>query len=150
MLQEQIPNRAPEQASEFLFEFMKKCDFGAIATVTAEGKPEVAIMQFAVTEDLQLIFDTPASTRKYKNIQKNNHVAFAIWREFDIAQYEGAAIELQGEELAQYKEVLFVKNPDARQWEPIIPDLTFFKVVPHWIRYTGFKQDPWEIAFPKK
>jgi len=150
MLPETTPSRVPEQAPEFLFEFMNGCELGAMATVTAEGKPEVAIMQFAVTENLELIFDTPASTRKYTNIQENNHVAFAIWKEFDIAQYEGIAIELQGEELARYKEVLFAKNPDARQWESIVPDLTFFKVAPQWIRYTGFIQEPWEITFPKK
>ena len=149
MLPEKTPSRVPEQAPEFLFEFMNGCELGAIATVTTEGKPEVAIMQFAVTEDLELIFDTPASTRKYQNIQENNYVAFAIWKEFDIAQYEGVAIELQGEELTRYKEILFTKNPDARQWESVVPDLAFFKIIPRWIRYTGFKQDPWEITFPE-
>ena len=149
MVSEQVSKNVPEHAPAFLFGFMNKCDLGAIATVTADNKPEVAAMQFAVTENLELIFDTPASTRKYQNIQENNYVAFAIWKEFDIAQYEGVAIELHGEELARYKEVFFAKNPDARQWESVVPDLAFFKIIPRWIRYTGFKQDPWEITFPE-
>ena len=78
------------------------------------------------------------------------YIAFAIWKEFNIVQYEGLAIELQGDELARYKEIFFAKNPDARQWENVVPDLTFFKIVPRWLRYIGFKQDPWEIAFPEK
>ena len=149
------PELKPSQASEpaqraLLVNFIKGCEIGAIATVTPDSEPEVAAMQFAVTDNLELIFDTPASTRKYQNIQENNYVAFAIWKEFDIVQYEGLAIQLGGEELAQYKEIFFTKNPDARQWVDIVPDLTFFKIVPRWIRYTGFKEEPWEITFPEK
>lgn len=149
------PDLKPSQSSEqiqraFLYNFIQGCELGAIATVTSDDKPEVAAMQFAATADLELIFDTPASTRKYQNIQGNNYVAFAIWREFDIVQYEGTAIELHGGEVARYKEMFFAKNPDARQWEDVVPDLTFFKIVPRWIRFTGFKQEPWEIMFPEK
>lgn len=60
---EQINSRKFEQAQRtLLFDFMNKCDLNAIATIAVDDKPEVAIMQFAVTERLEIIFDTLAST----------------------------------------------------------------------------------------
>ena len=72
------------------------------------------------------------------------------WRDLRKRNFPRGLIQLQGEELDRYKEIFFAKNPDARQWEDLVPDLAFFKIIPQWIRFTGFKQEPWEVTFPEE
>ena len=113
-----------------------------MATVTSEGLPECAIIEFAETPDLEIIFDTSKEYRKYKNLQHPN-VAFAIGsRDANTGlQYEGVAKELSGEELDSAKKIFFSKCPGARKWETE-PDTVYFKVTPKWMRYRSYNTDP--------
>ena len=68
-------------------------------------------------DDLELIFDTFTSSRKYKNLQKNNNVSFVIgWDDNITVQYEGIAQEVKGEEAEKYKQIYWEKNPEAKRW----------------------------------
>ena len=66
------------------------------------------------------------------------------WDENITVQYEGEASELKGEEMNKYKEIYFEKNPRAKKWEER-EGITYFKVVPKWIRYSDLNKNPWEI-----
>lgn len=126
-------------------EFIKKHDIGVISTVTPEGLPEAAVIEVVVTDDLELIFDTFVTYRKYKNIEHNPNVAFVIgWDNNITVQYEGRAQELKGEEVEKYKEIYFSKNPDAKKWEKL-EDITYFKVIPKWLRYRDGNTDPMTV-----
>lgn len=93
----------------------------ALATVTESGKPQVAIMRYTVTDDMEILFQTSMKTRKYANLMKNPDVAIAIgWGEDMVTmQYEGVAQKVG------------VENEKSQ-----------FKVSPTWVRY-------WDIGGTK-
>lgn len=119
-----------------------------LASVGSNDMPEAAVMEFAQTENLELIFDTINTTRKYLNLKKNPKIAFVIgWDEGTTVQYEGIAEELHGKKLIAYKKIMFAKNLSFQSWEHL-PGMTYFKVTPRWIRYSAMNQLPWKITFP--
>lgn len=95
-------------------------------------------MGYAVTPELEIIFDTVKTSRKYPNLKKNPRVAWVLGCSSEITvQYEGMAQELEGAELAKYKKTYFAAFPDgpARQsW----PGITYFVVRPKWVRYCDY------------
>ena len=131
----------------FLYKYIHKRTIGVLATISSDGQPEAAVMEFGDTKNLELIFDTQKTSRKYNNLKHNPHVEFVIgWENMTTVQYEGIAKELIGRELGKYKKIMFSKNADFAKWENI-PEMTYFKVTPLWIRYSTMDQEPWEIAF---
>ncbi len=130
------------------YEFMKEESLAVLATASEDGRPEAALMGFAVTPDLEIIFDTVKSSRKYPNLKRNPRVAWVVGCTAEITvQYEGMAEELEGEELAKYKKIYFAKFPDgpAREsWRGI----TYFVVRPKWVRYCDY--DPKERRIEEK
>ena len=51
----------------------------AVLATESAGKPYTSLIAYALTPDIKgLIFITPKSTRKYKNILKNNQVSLLI------------------------------------------------------------------------
>lgn len=121
--------------------FLQAEKFGVLATATEDGKPEAALMGFAVTPQLEIIFDTVRSFRKYPNLKKNPRVAWVIGCSSEISvQYEGIAVELEGAGLEKYKSIYAKKYPDSTgrdKW----PDLTYFLVRPKWVRYGDYTPD---------
>ena len=95
-------------------------------------------MGFAVTPELEIVFDTVRSSRKYPNLKKNPCVAWVIGCTTEVTvQYEGIAEELEGEELARYKKPYFAKftdGPERQSW----PGITYFVVRPKWVRYSDY------------
>ncbi len=125
--------------------FLKDHQIGVISTVTENGNPEAAVIGFAETDNLELIFETFSTYRKYKNIKSNNKIAFVIgWDENITVQYEGEAHELKVEEKEKYKEIYFTKRPIAKKWENKL-EIRYFKVIPRWIRYSNLNAKPWEV-----
>lgn len=131
----------------FLYEFINKRKLGVIATVAPGGQPEVAVMEVAVTKDLELIIDTSNTTRKYANLKKNPRVAVAFgWEAQDTVQYEGVAQELTVKAREKYRRIFLTKHPDAKKWDAD-PTTMYFKITPAWIRYTAMDQEPWVVRF---
>jgi hypothetical protein len=91
------------KSPEFLA-FLQAHRWAIEATSSLEGVPQAAIIGFAVTPQLEMVFDTLTSTRKAANLQTNPRVAFVIggWNDTDpkTLQYEGRADFPQGEELS--------------------------------------------------
>lgn len=128
-----------------ILDFIKRHNLAVISTVGANSRPESAVLEFGETEDLELIFDTFISSRKYKNLQTNKNVSFVIgWDEAITVQYEGTAEEVKGEEAEKYKQIYWAKNPKAERWETR-EGITYFKVTPQWIRYSDLNNDPWDV-----
>jgi general stress protein 26 len=132
-----------------ILDVMSKHKLAVISTV-AFNKPEAALIGFNHTADLQLMFGTFISFRKYNNIKNNPHVAFVIgWQDSITVQYEGKAEELKDAELAEYKEKYLEKFPNARKYINNSEE-RFFKVTPTWLRYTdlsGPTEEVIEIKF---
>lgn len=131
-----------------LLTFLRGQPWAVEASVTPDGAPQAAVVGVAVTDALELVFDTLGVTRKAANLRANPRVAFAIgWDHAQTVQYEGVADEPTGDTLTALQAVYFARFPDglARQaW----PTLTYFRVRPTWIRYTDFRgPQPVEFVF---
>jgi len=123
---------------EEVFQFMDGERLAVLATVGEDGRPEAALMGFAVTPELEIIFDTVRSSRKYPNLKNNPRVAWVIGCTTEVTvQYEGVADELEGEELAKCKKTYFAKFPDGPARESW-PGITYFVVRPKWVRYCDY------------
>lgn len=135
-----------QQEKELIYNFIHKHELAALATVDKTGKPEVAMVEFGDSPELEIIFDTlHPSYWKYENIKNNNAVALAIgWENNITVQYEGLAIEIEGEEKDRCKKIYFTKNPIAEKWDSH-PEIKYFKVMPRWIRYSDYSVKPYKI-----
>ncbi len=124
-----------------VFEFMNNQRLAVLATVTDSGRPQAALLGIAVTPQLEIIFDTVKSSRKYPNLKKNPRVAWVVGCTTEVTvQYEGIAEELVGEELVKYKKIYFAAFPDGpvrENW----PGITYFVVRPTWLRYCDYNPD---------
>ena len=58
---------------EFLYQFIKRHPLGVLTTVSREHRPEAALIGIAVTENLEIIFDTVKDSRKYPNLLHDPH-----------------------------------------------------------------------------
>jgi nitroimidazol reductase NimA-like FMN-containing flavoprotein (pyridoxamine 5'-phosphate oxidase superfamily) len=125
-----------------LLAYMRAQRLGVLGTLAPSGEPQAALVGYAVTPDLELLFDTLQTTRKYRNIQANPRVSFTIGNtagtgDERTVQYEGVAEELAGESLARLQPVYFAAWPDGvgrKQW----PHITWIVIRPRWIRYSDF------------
>jgi pyridoxine/pyridoxamine 5'-phosphate oxidase len=131
--------------------FMARFRYGVLSSISSDGTPQSALVGIATTPDLEIIFDTVKSSRKYPNLIRNSCCSFVVgWDGEQTVQFEGVAIEPQGEELRRYQEAYFAAWPDGparMSW----PGIAYFVVRPTWIRYSDFDQKPplvEEIAFP--
>ena len=121
-----------------VYRFMDRERLAVLATTDEKGQPEAALMGFAVTAELEIIFDTVRTSRKYPNLKKNPRVAWVVGCTSEITvQYEGVTQELEGEELAKYKKVYFAAFPDGPTRESW-PGITYFVVRPKWVRYCDY------------
>jgi general stress protein 26 len=131
------------QKRKIILDFIKKEKIGVLSTVTPDGKPEAAVMAISQTDNLELVFQTPKSYRKYINLKKNPNVAVAFgWdvKEFITVQYEGIAKEARGQEIDECRKIHIAKNPESEKYA-YIPENKYFRVKPKWIRYWDFNSN---------
>jgi len=128
-----------------ILSFIKLHSIAVIATSNSQGKPEDAVLEFSERDNLELIFDTFSTYRKYKNLQTNKNVAFVIGWDNDITvQYEGEAFELQNKERDEYQKIHLRKLPNSAKFVSM-EEIRYFKVLPKWIRYSNLAATPWEV-----
>jgi pyridoxine/pyridoxamine 5'-phosphate oxidase len=133
-----------------LLSFLQQSRLGILSTIGPSGEPQSALVGIAVTPELEIVFDTVKTSRKYPNLVARPACAFVFgWTGVpgspagpeQTLQYEGAAEELQGSELERCQEVYFRVWPDGPArlaW----PGIVYFVVKPRWIRYSDFDLNP--------
>ena len=125
-----------------LHSFMSQHRYGVVSSMAANGTVQSALVGIAVSPELEIIFDTVKSSRKYPNLIARPACSFVVgWSGEQTVQFEGIAVEPQGHELKRYQEMYFAVWPDGplrMTW----PGLTYLVVVPRWIRYSDFDQRP--------
>ena len=121
--------------------FISKQKLGVLGTLSSGG-PQAALVGIAVTPELEIIFDTVNTSRKFHNLMLNPRCSFVVGWEAEITvQYEGQAGQSEGVALARYQQTYFAQWPECRShlsW----PGITYFVVQPNWIRYSDFDQNP--------
>jgi hypothetical protein len=100
------------------------------------------VVGYAVTDALELVFDTLDVTRKAANLRRDPRIAVVIgWDEVAderTLQLEGIADEPTGEERARLVATYLEKFPDGlqrQQW----PGLIYVRVRPTWLRYSDYR-----------
>ena len=131
-----------------LLTFMRAQKWAVQASVSERGAPQAAVIGVAITDALEIVFDTLSDTRKASNLRQNPKIALVIgWDEAQTAQCEGLADEPEGEELARIKRAYLARFPDGVERERL-PGITYFRVRPAWIRYSDFRQaEPVVVTF---
>ena len=124
-----------------LLDFLRQNKLMVQASVTSDGAPQAAVVGYAVTDTLEIVFDTLTSTRKYANLRANPRIALVVGWDEITAQIEGTVDFPVGAELERLKDAYFVAYPDGRDrlaWAGI----THARVRPTWVRYSDFTCDP--------
>lgn len=127
-----------------LYDFMRTSKLAVLSSIstTAGNSPQGALIGIAVTRELEVVFDTVKSTRKYPNLIASPACSLVFGLEGPATlQYEGVAEELSGDRLEHYRNIYFETWPDGPErltW----PGITHFLVTPRWIRYSDFAQTP--------
>jgi pyridoxine/pyridoxamine 5'-phosphate oxidase len=125
--------------------------YGVVSSLSTEGTPQSALVGIAVTPELEIVFDTLNSSRKYKNLIQRPSCSFVVgWGGEKTVQYEGTAGEPTGAVLERCQEAYFAVWPEGLahvSW----PGIAYFVVRPTWVRYSDYDQNPpliEEISFP--
>ncbi|HEX4166689.1 MAG TPA: pyridoxamine 5'-phosphate oxidase family protein [Bryobacteraceae bacterium] len=131
---------------EALFGFLDQARLAVVSSISPEGALQSALVGIAVSERLEIVFDTLSSTRKYRNLLQHASCAVVIgWDNETTVQFEGEARLLEGEERETYQAVYFRKWPDGMErlrW----PGICHFVIRPVWIRYSDYNQATYEIT----
>lgn len=118
-----------------------------IATATTEGKPEAAVMGYAIKDDLTVFLSTHTETRKYQNLAHNSKVSLVIGWDFteDNVQIDGSARVIEkGDEHSQIEQFFFNQNPGAKAFKS--ENTVFIEIKPSWIRFMNRKVEPTQIS----
>ena len=125
-----------------LYGFLRLCKLGVVNTIGDSNVPQSALVGIAVSDKLEIVFDTVDRSRKYSNLIARPKCSFVIgWTGEQTVQYEGDAYKLSEGELQQYQQIYFEAWPECRahlSW----PGIVYFVVRPRWIRYSDFDQSP--------
>lgn len=128
-----------------LIAFLRLHRLAVETSISAIGWPQAALVGYAVTDRLELIFDTLQQSRKAQNLRSNPHTAFVVggWHSGDerTVQYEGMAHTVEAEEWDRLRPDYYAAWPEAESranW----PGLIYFCVRPTWIRYSDYNQRP--------
>lgn len=123
---------------DLVYAFIRARKLAVISSIGPRGEPQSALVGIAVSPQLEIIFDTVQSSRKYPNLKADPRIAAVIgWEGEQTVQYEGLAIEPADEELARAKEIYFETWPsgvDRQQW----PGIAYFLIQPQWLRYSDY------------
>lgn len=140
-----------EQLKNNIFNFLHKrtVKHCAIATVDKNGKPECAVMGYAVEKNLSLICMTDSKSRKWKNMKNNSSVAVAIGWEIDMPflQYEGTVklITNNDDEYKKCEKHFFADHPHSLQYKGLSSSV-FYKINPVWIKFVDLSVIPVKMS----
>jgi pyridoxine/pyridoxamine 5'-phosphate oxidase len=122
-----------------LLAFIRRYRLAVVASATSSGAPQAAVVGMAVTDDLELVFDTLADSRKAQNLRRDRRAAVVIgWDDEQTLQLEGTADEPAGDTLARLQRSYFHAFPDGTtrlSW----PSITYFRITPTWARFSDFR-----------
>ena len=122
-----------------MLQFIRRHRYAVQASTAADGAPQAAVVGIAVTDRLEVVFDTLGTSRKAQNLRHEPRIALVVGGDDEqTLQLEGVADEPTGDELQRLKRVYLAAFPDGierEQW----PDITYVRVRITWARYSDFR-----------
>ncbi len=131
-----------------ILNFLSTNHLMVLSTMNKKNNPQSALVAFAETEHLELIFGTFSTTRKYTNLKQNQNVSIVIGTDETTnitLQYEGIATEASSAKETKAWQAIQLKKNHASKKYADHKDQRYFKITPIWIRYSDFSKDPEEI-----
>jgi len=135
---------------ELLLAFLRRHKSAVIATASRDGMPEAALMDIAVTPELEIIFETTTATRKFPNLKDNPYGAMVIsWEENRTLQCDGDVDEPEGAAHDRIKEFYLSVFPEKASHE-FWPGNAYFRLRPNWFRLSDYNspRQIQELALP--
>lgn len=125
-----------------IYAFMAQHRYGVVSSISGAGSPQSALVGIATTPDLEIIFDTVKTSRKYPNLIERPTCSFVVgWSGEQTVQFEGTAEEPNGDDLKRSQQAYFAVWPDGRE-RMLWPAIAYFVIHPRWIRYSDYDQNP--------
>jgi predicted pyridoxine 5'-phosphate oxidase superfamily flavin-nucleotide-binding protein len=83
-----------------ILELIRRYRMAVVSTAAADGAPQAAVVGIAVSEKLEIVFDTLASTRKHQNLRRDPPTPLVTGWDGELTfQIEGTPDFPTGEEL---------------------------------------------------
>ena len=127
-----------EAARKRYYDFIRARTLGVIATTGRDGKPEAALMNIAVSAELEIVFETTDATRKFAHLKADPRVSFVIgWEGGETLQYDGVADEPEGRAFDEARRLFlstFPQKTSHQNW----PGNHYFRVRPLWVRFSDY------------
>ncbi len=120
--------------------------YAALATSTPDGRPEVAPLRYAVTDEFELVMGTLRTSRKYSNLQRNRHVAVVIWDDDFSIQIEGTFDEPTGGDQERLRRFFAGEFPKEATLRAARVNHSYFRITPAWARYTDLTDEPPRVS----
>jgi len=130
---------------KLILDFLRSQPMAVISTLLPGSlQPESALIAFAETEHLKIIFESFVTARKWHNLQKNPHVSLVIGWDTErhiTVQYEGRAAAIPAAQTEHYTQLFLAKDTPCSETFLRDPRVRLFKVTPTWIRYSDYTGD---------
>ncbi len=129
--------------------FLRAQSVIVISTVSPDGEPQSATVNFITDEDFNIYFATRKSSRKFKNITSNPKVSVVAG--FDVErpstlQVQGAAEVVTENKISKLIELGEGMLAHEHNWWPLLRvtglDFAIIKITPDWARWLRFDVDP--------
>ena len=127
-----------------LLEYLRAHRLAVVSSVAPNGAPQSALVGVAVTDALEIVFDTTSVTRKHANLSQDSRAAVTFSGPGEqTLQLEGIAhpVSLDGEHDSSYRETYYQAWPSGRErraW----PNIVYWRIAPVWIRYSDYDRGP--------
>jgi hypothetical protein len=124
-----------------LIAFLKQHKLGVVATTASDGAAQGAVVGIATSPELEIVFDTLTSTRKYQNLRRDPRAALVVGWDECTAQLDCIVDEPRGDELERLKAVYYEAYPDGPArlaW----PGLCYIRLRPTWARFSDYRTRP--------
>lgn len=125
-----------------LYTFMAQKTLAVVATIGPDWAPQSALVGIAVTPNLEIVFDTDTSSRKYHNLIRNPPCSLVVgWSDEQTLQFEGTASIPEGDERNDVRRFYLSVWKDG-QTRAASPNTAYVIVRPSWIRFSDYSLQP--------
>lgn len=128
-----------------LLRFMRVERHATVASVSATGAPQAALVGVVVSDDFEIFFDTLETTRKAANLRARAGAAVVLGSVAADAQVtvqvEGIADEPRDIDLERLKTLYFerfIDGPARQAWKGLI----YVRIRPTWLRVSDYRPNP--------
>lgn len=131
-------------------EFLGNHRMGCLTTLMEDGSPHSAAVHFAHSSDpFVFYFATENTTKKVQGLlaQKETRASLVVGfseEEWKTLQMDGVALIASGNDLTEAHKVYYTKYPPSKNHKKD-SGTVFIKFIPHWFRFTDYKQKPPKI-----